>query len=277
MPYLFIINQLKLQAKFNRKISIKSHYCKHFFVYLHRKNYQICNQNLENKNMKIVSRILLVVAICVMGYLCVISITTPIEFEKAQVQREKAIIAKLIDIRQAQLEYQKLNGKFCPSADTLVNFILEGKLPLVLKEGTLTDDQLNNGLTEEKAVAIVNRGNKREIAANGLEGFRRDTTFVSVYESLYETKYSREGIADMMVIPYSENIVFNFDTASYTNPVTESVTPLFEVSADYDSYLSDLDRQQLINLKETQEKLERFLGLKVGSVAEPNNNAGNWE
>ncbi len=227
--------------------------------------------------MKIFFRILLVIAICVMGYICVKSITTPIEFENSQIQRERAIITKLIDIRQAQLEYQKLNGKFCASADSLVFFILNEQLPLVMKEGTLTDDQLNNGLTEAKAVAIVNKGNMREIVANGLENFRRDTSFVGVYETLFETKYSREEIAEMVVIPYSNNVIFNFDTASYTNPVTESVTPLFEVSADYDSYLFDLDRQQLINLKETRTKLERFLGLRVGSVSEPNNNAGNWE
>jgi hypothetical protein len=49
------------------------------------------------------------------------------------------------------------------------------------------------------------------------------------------------------------------------------------VSAHYDTYLSDLNRQQLINLKDKQTKMNRFNGLKVGSVVEPNNNSGNWE
>lgn len=227
--------------------------------------------------MKIVSRILLVIAIAVMGYLCVQSILTPIEFEKEQNKREKAIITKLIDIRLAELEYQKLNGVFCASPDTLIDFILNGELPVVLKEGVLSDDQLEKGLTEEKALAIVKKGNAKEIAENGLEDFRRDTTFNNVYETLYAEKYSREDISKMVFIPYSDNEKFNFDTASITNSVTGITLPLFEVSAKYDTYLSDLDRQQLINLKDKQNKLERFLGLKVGSVIESNNHAGNWE
>lgn len=231
----------------------------------------------QTTNMKITFRILLIAAICVMGYLCVTSITTPIEFEKAQNQREKAIIQKLIDIRSVELEYQKQNGVFCANTDTLVHFILNGQVPMVLKEGTLTDEQLKNGLTEEKALKIVKSGKKKDIIANGLEGFRRDTSYVSVYESLFAQKYTREDIPDMMVIPFANGAKFKLDTARITNPVTGITLPLFEASAKYDDYLSDLNRQQLINLKDKQTKLSRFCGLKVGSVTESNNHAGNWE
>ena len=50
-----------------------------------------------------------------------------------------------------------------------------------------------------------------------------------------------------------------------------------EAGVLYDTYLSDLDRQQLVNLKDKMEKMGRYLGLRVGSVTEINNNAGNWE
>lgn len=227
--------------------------------------------------MKITFRILLIAAICVMGYLCVTSITTPIEFDKAHQHRNKAIIKKLVDIRSVELEYQKQKGNFCANTDTLVDFILNGQVPMVLKEGTLTDEQLKNGLNEEKALKIVRRGNKKEIAENGLEGFRRDTSYISVYESLFANKYSREDIQNLVVIPFSNGQKFHLDTAHITNPVTGITLPLFEASATFDSYLSDLNRQQLINLKDKETKLGRFCGLKVGSVTESNNHAGNWE
>ena len=107
--------------------------------------------------------------------MCVTSITSVSEFDKARELRETAIKKNLIEIRKAQIEYQKVKGVFCANTDTLVDFILNGKLPVVLKEGTLTDEQLKNGLTEEKALKIVKKGNMKEIIKNGLEGFRRDT------------------------------------------------------------------------------------------------------
>jgi hypothetical protein len=212
-----------------------------------------------------------------MCYLCVTSITVPIEFEQEQAKREQQIIKKLVDIRKVQIEYQKINNHFCPNADTLVQFILEGQLPVILKEGVLSDEQLKNGLTEKKAIAIIKRGNQKEIIANGLENFRRDTTYVSVYESILANDYTKEQIADLVVIPHSNGTKFQFDTITYVNANTGLPTPLFQVSAHYDTYLFDLNRQQLINLKDKQTKMNRFNGLKVGSVEEPNNNSGNWE
>ena len=227
--------------------------------------------------MKLAFRTLLVIAVCAMCYLCVTSITVPIEFEQEQAKREQQIIKKLVDIRKVQIEYQKINNHFCPNADTLVQFILEGQLPVILKEGVLSDEQLKNGLTEKKAIAIIKRGNQKEIIANGLENFRRDTTYVSVYESILAKDYTKEQIADLVVIPHSNGTKFQFDTITYVNANTGLPTPLFQVSAHYDTYLFDLNRQQLINLKDKQTKMNRFNGLKVGSVEEPNNNSGNWE
>jgi len=233
--------------------------------------------------MKHVIRIVLCVAIVVMAYLCVMSIMTPINFDKEREVREKAIIKNLIDIRNVEVEYKKIYGHYCPNADTLVAFIEFGKVPMIMKEGTLTDEQMKNGLTEKKAVEIVRRGNAKEIAENGLEGFKRDTAFVSVYEALFAEKYTLEEAKEIIYIPYAqEKTVFSFDTASYTNFTTGTVTPLVQVGTLYDTYLGDLDHQQLVNLKDKEAKLQelkedQYLGIRFGSVIESNNNAGNWE
>ena len=53
--------------------------------------------------------------------------------------------------------------------------------------------------------------------------------------------------------------------------------PLFEASAPFESWLSGLDRQLIINLRAEKIDMNRYPGLRVGSIDAPNNNAGNWE
>lgn len=227
--------------------------------------------------MKHVVRSILIVAIAFLAYICVMSIVTPIRFENERNRREKVVISNLVNIRKAQIEYKNQMGYYTASCDTLIDFIKNGKMPVVLKEGTLTDDQLKAGLTEAKALKIVKSGNKKEIAANGLEGFRRDTSYVSVYESLFASTIPADQIDQMVVVPFSGGQRFEMAASSFTNAKSGTVVPLFEARAPYDMYLSDLDRQELINLKDQKRQLEKFPGLKVGSIDEPNNNAGNWE
>ena len=227
--------------------------------------------------MKTVVKILLGVAIVFLVYLCVMSIVTPIQFENTRTVRERAIVSHLIDIRAAQLEYKDQHNRFVSDLDSLVDFVKTGKKKIVLKEGTLTDAQLEAGLTEAKAVRIVNRGNKREIEENGLVGFRRDTTEVDVITELYGNKYTRDNVADMVVIPYSGGKKFGIKVNNeYKNDIGIRV-PRFEVTAPYQSYLSDLDRQEMLNLIDKARQMDKYAGLRVGSVEAPNNNAGNWE
>ena len=53
----------------------------------------------------------LVLAACVVGliYICYGSVMGPINFDKERDLREKAIIARLIDIRKAQQEYRGMH------------------------------------------------------------------------------------------------------------------------------------------------------------------------
>ena len=71
--------------------------------------------------MKTVINIVLVACICVLAYICYGSIMGPIRFEEAQKAREKKVIARLIDIRKAQLEYRNQHqGQYTASFDTLL-------------------------------------------------------------------------------------------------------------------------------------------------------------
>ncbi len=227
--------------------------------------------------MKTVIKILLLVSIALLAYFCVMSVYTPIQFNSIKADREKEIVQRLIDIRTAQNEYLTQKGRYTGSFDTLITFLKNGKKRMVMKEGSLTEKQLEAGLNEKKAAEIVRKGNMAEIIAAGLQDFRRDTAFMPIIESIFPERYTVETIENLVTIPHSDNMKFELKVNdSYTNSLGIKF-PLFEASAHYTTFLSDQNRQELINIIDIQEKLFKFPGLKVGSVDEPNNNAGNWE
>ena len=228
--------------------------------------------------MKTVINCVLVICALALVYICYGSIMGPINFDKQKDIREKAIIARLIDIRKAQQEYRSVHeGAYTASFDTLIHFVKTAKLPFIMKMGTLTDDQLNNGMTEQKAMDIINKAKKTnnwtEVEKAGLQNFRRDTMWVAVMDTIFEKGFNPDSL---QFVPYGNGAKFEMAVRKDT---TQSGAPLnlFQAQVAYDVYLSDLNRQELINLKDVQEKLGKYCGLRVGDIEQPNNNAGNWE
>lgn len=204
---------------------------------------------------------LLIVAAVVLTWMSYQSVMTPIEFNETKDFREKQVVARLIDIRTAETEYRNLKGDYTDNLDTLIHWIKTENAKIVLKEGVLTDKQLEEGMTEKEAVKL------------GL--IKRDTTYVPMIESLFGKDYP---IDSLRYIPFSS------PRQEYTLEKAEIVTgsagikvKVMCAKAPYTSYLSDLDKQELINLIETTEKLEKYPGMKFGDIEEANNNAGNWE
>ncbi|MBN2767289.1 MAG: hypothetical protein JXR27_13035 [Paludibacteraceae bacterium] len=227
--------------------------------------------------MKTVIKILLFASIGLLTYFCIMSIMTPIQFGETKDSREKVIIQRLIDIRSAQMEFKDQKGGFTTNFDELIGFMKTAKKKSVLKEGSLTDKQLEAGLTEEKAAAIVRKGNMKEIAANGLENFRRDTAYLDMIETVYGKRFTKETIDQIAYVPFTDSAKFELKVNNSYFNATGIQMALFEASVEYKVYLHDLDRQEVLNVIDIQRKLDKFPGLKVGSVDAPNNNAGNWE
>jgi hypothetical protein len=85
----------------------------------------------------------------------------PIEFAEERSFREKAIIARLIDIRTAQVEYRNITkAGYSDNLDSLIEFVKTAQMPIVLKEGELDDAQLERGLTAKKAMEIIAKDQK---------------------------------------------------------------------------------------------------------------------
>ena len=202
----------------------------------------------------------------------------PIEFEQEQKFREKKVIARLMDIRKAQQEYRMRNeGKYTASFDTLIEFVKTQKIPFIMKEGVLNDKQLEEGLSERKAMAIVNKarktGNWAEAKAAGLENFKRDTMWVAIMDTIFPKGFDADSLR---YVPFGNGAQFEMATK---NSTTKSGAPIYllEVKTPYDVYLNGLDQQEVANMKDLQIKLNKYPGLMVGSLETPNNNAGNWE
>ena len=66
-----------------------------------------------------------------------------IEFDLEHKARETAIQHRLIDIRKAQIEYKNRHGRHAANFDELGKFLKEEKLPFVVKESVLSDEQLD--------------------------------------------------------------------------------------------------------------------------------------
>ncbi|MBO5000159.1 MAG: hypothetical protein J6C58_04935, partial [Bacteroidaceae bacterium] len=201
--------------------------------------------------MKTVINIVLAVCAVALVYVCYGSIMGPINFDNTKDAREKEVIARLIDIRKAQVEYRNTHqGVYTASFDTLIDFVKTAKLPFVKKEGALTDAQLEAGMTEKKAMAIINKakktGNWKEVEKEGLQNFKRDTMWVSVLDTIYPKGFNADSLR---YVPFGNGTQFEMASRQDT---TKSGAPLnlFQAQTPYETYIGDLDKQLLINLKD---------------------------
>ncbi|MBN2261752.1 MAG: hypothetical protein JW735_02505 [Prolixibacteraceae bacterium] len=211
---------------------------------------------------RILIQIVLIAIVVFLAYMLWDTIKTPIDFEKERKARYEEVVENLIDIRKAQLAFKDVNGQFCGDWDSLVTFVKTDSIPKIRKIGMLTDSMIEAGLDEKAAMK------------KGL--IIRDTIKVSVLEEVFGTDYN---VDQLPIIPESGGEKFWLRQTIITTGSGVKV-PVFEARAHNNLILAELEddyKQQIINLNEQRRKNNRYPGLKVGSVEEPNNNVGNWE
>jgi hypothetical protein len=210
--------------------------------------------------MRTVLSVLVAAAVLLLAYVCVKSIMVPISFEKEKALRDAAVIERLVDVRKVQIEYKNIHKAHAGSFDDLEKFLNEQQLPFVLKEGVLTDEQLEKGMTEQEAVK------------QGL--IRRDTVWALAKDTLLGRDYD---VVNMRYIPIGDQKAeLSMDTTTLTSGSGYEIK-VFECGVLYKDYLKGLDPQLTYNIIDKASKQGKFPGLRVGSLEEINNNAGNWE
>ena len=280
--------------------------------------------------MKILFKVLLGVLAAVLVIVNFRSVMSPIKFEEIRAQRDSAVIYRLIDIKNAEVEYYRANGRYTNNFDTLINFVKTQKVYTVKKAYELNDRQLEKVADIEKERRkvreitlspddadrifldllrtaekkndwkIIDELNAMNKDGGDLRNFRRDTTWVSLIDTLYHDP--NFNVDELPYIPYGNGEKFTLLTDSIAK-AGGGHTQLFEARADFSQYLTGINDQEYDNYilgvkkKVTQVRREPVLNEKgepmfdeydeeivriipcrrVGSVKEANNNAGNWE
>ncbi len=223
-----------------------------------------------------------VLAVCavLLAVICWRSIQDDINFDKDVAYRESQVKARLLQIKDAEEAYkqQSFEGAYCADWDVLTDFVKNGKLPVVIKEGVLSDEQMEKGLTEAKAAVIINSGDEKAIAEYKLQGFRRDTVWVPLVDSLY--KGMNLNIDSMRYIPFSEGDTFEIIACPNTTK-SGAIIQVMECNAPIASYLKGMGKlgdRMIANRTLEADKMGNYAGLKIGEAGNGwNNNAGNWE
>lgn len=194
-----------------------------------------------------VIKVILGVVIVILGYLVFSSINKPVKFENNLQSRGDVIVARLKDIRTAQMLFRNQFGRYTGSFDSLKTFIQNGKIP----EVKMIPDP--NDTTYTRAIS--------------------DTIgYISIFDSIFSKKnYPVEKLNE---IPYSKGDLFSI-LAGKINKGGVDVA-VFEVSARMETYTKDLNKQLVINRVKELEDKSKFPGLKVGSMNEASTD-GNWE
>ena len=193
-------------------------------------------------------KIVLSVVILVLAFLVVNSILSPVKFENEKLGREKVVIKQLKEIRSVQIAYKGIYKRYTSSFDTLIDFIKNGQIPVVKIIADPTDTTF---------VRTIN-----------------DTIgFVTVADTLFKSHVNFNA-DNFRYIPFSNGQEFELDAGKIE--ISRTKVNVFEAKALYVHMLYGMDNQLIINLRKKLRELDKYEGMKVGSMEEASTD-GNWE
>jgi len=213
---------------------------------LTQKIYKFALQNISHMK-KILIQVVLLVVIIALGYFVVESIMEPVRFDKERRERQKVVVEKLKDIRSSQLIFKRVNGSYANDFDTLIKFVTVAEIPLV----KMIPDPEDTTFTK---------------TINDTVGY------IKVADTLFANK--RYTIGELSLIPYSEGEEFEMSSDTIERGGVEVF--VFEAKAPFTALMKGMDEQTVLNIIAKAEDLEKYPGLKVGSLTEPSTD-GNWE
>lgn len=208
---------------------------------------------------KKILQLVLALAVVGLGYYVYVLIATPINFETEQKLREKAVIERIKDIRTAERQFKSKYQHFTADFDSLVNFVLNETME---GERKIVD--------EDDSVAMARL---KKLRKKNIEKFT-----YSIKDSLFK-HLSDEDIVNLRYIPYTDNKTEFLLDAGILTTESKIVIPTVECRAPYIAFLDTVAyRQEVINLVDNcLNVLNKYPGIKFGSMESGNNEAGNWE
>ncbi len=209
------------------------------------------------KGLSIIINIILFAIIVLLAWQVVKSIQAPIKFNKEQKAREAKVVERLIDIRNAEVLYKNATSQYTNSFDTLIKFCQTAEIPVVNIIPDPTDTTFTRTINDT-------------------------IDFIKVMDSI-RGKRDNFNINDIKWVPFSEPQQQYELEAGMINRNGIDI-PVFEARTPYEVYLAIPGaafnekewNQRRDNAKAEKESINRYAGLKVGSMEEATTD-GNWE
>jgi hypothetical protein len=196
----------------------------------------------------------------ILAYLLVANINRPIDFKKETKIRHEAAKEKLMDIRTVQVSYKDKYGKYTGSFDTLIHFVKTDSFEIEdIREavpGTWNQDEVSKSEALKSGILV------------------KKSSFVPVSDSLWKSK--KYEIDNIRYIPYTDGEEFTLG-AGEIETASKVKVKVFECYARYNVLYNGMDEQLIVNYIDEKTKYGGFDGIRVGSLIETTNNAGNWE
>ncbi len=194
--------------------------------------------------MKYIINLLLVALIAFLAYTLYSNIKDPIAFQDTKAARQKVVVDRLMDIRQAQEIYRDITGQFAPTFDTLVYVLKNDSIPFENIIGD-PDDPTNMDLvvrtvTYEPAIDTV-----RALGLN--------------LDSLQFVPFAPQGIT--------------FDISADTLTYQQSMVSVVEVGTRWREFMGRFADPRYAKYDSRYDPNAR---LKFGDMTKPNL-TGNWE
>ena len=201
------------------------------------------------KSTSILINIALFAVVVFLAFKVVQSIQAPIKFGNEQKKRETEVVKRLINIRDAEVQYKQANNCYTASFDTLIAFCKVAEIPIV----NIIPDPTDTTFTR---------------TINDTIGY------VKVMDSIFGSGKNFD-INDLRNVPFS-NPTQEFELQAGFITRSNIKVPVFQAQTPYEVYLNGMDQQRVLNAKAEKESIFRYAGLKVGSMEE-NSTDGNWE
>jgi LPXTG-motif cell wall-anchored protein len=212
------------------------------------------------------------ITIGVFGYYNYRSVKMDLEFTAKKDMIKTEIKQRLIDIRDAQVEFRLVYSRYAKNMDELKTFIREGKAMSITKEGSIPDyirDEWVDSLRAWDPVKYKDRPEKLTEAEGVRLGIiKRDTTYEPVVNKIFlnekkaSKRISRYGfdVDSLDIAPFTGGKKkIDFKTGTVSKNGVE--LPVFEA------------KWYLQNSRLNEGKFDT---LRVGSMKEPTTN-GNWD
>ena len=223
---------------------------------------------------KVLTYLILPACIAGLAYALVASIMEPVHFEKHREYRKDIAVQRLKDIRELQVAYKNVNGKYTADVDSLIMFYKDGKMKVVMQIGSQDDSvAVANTKALKRRKPRIKPEEMLKLYNEGQSLVFKIENEVAVRDTLFNDR--ENFIVDSLAfIPFCGDSIIMASTVKKVSGVN---VPLFEASMPYKSLLKGLNNQLRINLDAQCEDQGKYKGLQVGSISAPNNNAGNWE